>query len=238
MEKTTRLIRWQRITIFVLFLAFLSMAFASSYQARKSEIRLQESERWRQRVIQYEAERQQYRLNRLMPADIEYLRWFQQFDRACLQRSKQQAHTLGLALHSSEVGGLERAILAATKQGIEDQSRFQQKLPPLACQSIASLYAQRLELMTGQVRARVALWMVLSSRGYSIDSPQGRNWSEAMRDYSERERDRDFTHLQRLKTTTDLLNAALEQLSHTDGTPLPQDLARLRVRWMGISEYE
>ncbi len=56
MDKTPRLIKWQRITIAVLFLASLLMAFAAGYQARRSEARLKENQQLQLRVSECEAE--------------------------------------------------------------------------------------------------------------------------------------------------------------------------------------
>jgi hypothetical protein len=234
MDRTTRLIRWQRITIAVLFLAFLSTAFAAAYETRRSEARLKDVRRLRQQVSEYEAE---MRKHRLMPEDIEYLRWFNRFDQACLKMSNQQARALDLAEHSMEENSLEPAIAAAETQWLESQSRFRQTSPPPACEAVADAYAERLGLISGQVRRRVHGWMMISSRGYDMNTPQSRKQVRAWTEYRARERDIESGRKQ-LEATTHQLNAALEQISHTPGTPLPQDLARLRVRWMAFLHYE
>ena len=227
MDKTTKLIQWQRITIAALFLATLLMASAAGYQTRRSEARWKENQQLQLRVSEYEAER---RRSRLTPADIEYLRWFKEFDQSCRKMSKQQASSLGLALHSFQEADLERVTAAATDQWRQSLSLFQQKSPPPACQGIADIYSKRLGLMVGQVQVCVKTTMMISSHIYSIDSPQGRKWSKTLRTNW----GRDTANMEHLRATTGQLNAALEQLAHTPGTPLPHDLAKLRVSWIGV----
>jgi hypothetical protein len=211
----------------VLVVAFLSMTIAASYQVRISEVRRKENQRLRQRLSEYETGVRRFGLT---PADIEYLRWFQEFDRASRMMSKQQEDSICEALHSSEEDDLERVTADAMKQWREAESRFRQKSPPPACRSIAAAYSERLGLMAGQIHECVAMRMALSSQFYPEDSPQGRKWSKAPRiDWR-----RPNTNMDSLRVTTRQLNVALEQISRLPGTPLPQDLAKLRVGWEGV----
>ncbi|MES2459726.1 MAG: hypothetical protein V4671_04025 [Armatimonadota bacterium] len=228
-DTTTRLIKWQRITISVLFLAFISTALAAGYQAHLSEARLKENRQLRQRVSQYETERRQFRRT---PEDIEYLQWFKAFDQSCRTMSKQQAELIGRELHSSEEDSLEPVTTDATNQWRQYLVRFRQKSPPHACEALAAAYAERLSLMTGQVQNCVSWTKAISSRLYSMDSPQGRKWIKTPGVFWESER-RNAETL-RLRATTTYLNVELDQIARTPGIPLPQDLAKLRVRWVGV----
>ena len=138
--------------------------------------------------------------------------------------------SLGKALHSFEEDDLERVTAAAMEQWRQSQPLFLQKSPPPACQGIADAYSERLGLMTEQVPVSVSMTIMISSRLYSIDSPQGRKQFKRPRVSFERIN----ANQRRLQATTTQLNAALEQIVHTSGTPLPQDLAKLRVSWVGV----
>lgn len=146
--------------------------------------------------------------------------------------SKQQAGSIVRELHSSEEDSLEPVTADARNQWRQSLSRLRQKSPPPACQALAAAYSERLGLMSGQVQEWVSIQMAISSRGYNIDSPQGRKWSKTPGMNWESERRN--ADLQRLRATTTYLNVELEQIAHTPGTPLPQDLAKFRVRWVGV----
>jgi hypothetical protein len=174
MDTTTRLIRWQRITIVVLLLALLSAAITAAYQARTSEARRQDALRLRQRVNEYDAK---MRWSGLTPADVAYLQWFQEFDTSCRTMSKRQANALSTALHSSEEHDLERIMASSKKEWFKARFRFHQQSPPPSCAALTIAYGDRLGLMAEEVDRCVSMMMMISSQLYSNETPQGRKWS-------------------------------------------------------------
>ncbi|MES2463545.1 MAG: hypothetical protein V4671_23475 [Armatimonadota bacterium] len=86
----------------------------------------------------------------LTPADLEYLRWFKQFDQMTLEMMARNIRNAAIPREQREQNGSGEAQVREWRQVA---TVFRQRTPPANCQSIAAAYSQRLDAIASSTQA-------------------------------------------------------------------------------------